>query len=333
MHDPHEPNQRIGRYGKSDGDEAFFAALNHALAKAPFPALPAAQSAENLPIIYIVGAPRSGTTLLSQLLSRYLPVGYIDNLVARFWERPSVGIRLSQLLLGDARRESITFDSQHGTTSGLAGPHEFGYFWRKWLALDGSATHKLSAAEATAIDRVGLQKTLRDEILAPFNAPVVFKNVICGFQAEILAQAHPNSLFVWIRRNPEEVTRSILKCRKERYGRYEAWWSLKPASYPKIAELPSPVEQVVRQVEDCTQEFEREFAKSGVNSLAVDYAELIDNPGRVLQSVCSAVASLGYALSPLLADPPAFKRPAETRLADALETELAAKFTGEPACR
>lgn len=327
IHDPQEPHQRIGRYAKNDNDEAFFAALNHALVNVALPSGEAASVAsERLPIIYIVGAPRSGTTLLSQVLSRYLPVGYIDNLVARFWERPSVGIRLSQSLLGDAKRESIAFDSQHGVTNGIAGPHEFGYFWRKWLALDASATHKLSNDEAALIDHAALRQVLLDEILGQFGTPVVFKNVICGFQAEILTHLHPASLFVWIRRNPEDVVRSILKCRMERYGRYDAWWSLKPATYPEIATLTSPAEQVMRQVADCTREFERELAKPGVHTQQVDYAELVNNPGAVLKKVCAAVQRLGYDISPLSADLPAFRSPGKIRLADSLEAELEAAF-------
>lgn len=327
IHDPQEPSQRIGRYSKNDSDEAFFAALNHALANVPFPIKsPSPHAVESLPIIYIVGAPRSGTTLLSQVLSRYLPVGYIDNLIARFWERPSVGIRLSQSLLGDSKRESIVFDSQHGVTTGIAGPHEFGYFWRKWLALDTSATHKLSNAEAAVIDRAGLRKVLLDEILGPFGKPVVFKNVICGFQAEILTHVHPASLFIWIRRNQEEVVRSILKCRMERYGRYDAWWSLKPATFPEIASFASPAEQVMRQVADCTYEFERELAKPSVHSLQVDYAELVNNPGAILKKVCAAVQRLGYDISPLSTDLSAFRSPGKIRLTDSLEAELETIF-------
>lgn len=327
LNDPHESHQRIERYSKNDGDEAFFAALNRTLADAALPL----QVNSNvdigaLPIIYIVGAPRSGTTLLSQLLSRYLPVGYIDNLIARFWQRPSVGIRLSRSLLGNAGREAIAFDSKHGVTQGVEGPHEFGYFWRQWLALDGAETHKLSNREAEAIDGVGLKRALENEILKEFGAPVVFKNVICGFQAEILSRVHPASLFVWIRREPEDVVRSILKCRMERYGRYDAWWSLKPSTYPLLVKIESPVRQVLGQVMDCMREFEQELSKPGVRSLTVEYSDLVNRPDVVLAEVCEAVKSLGFEMSPLRKELPVFREPRKVRLPDNLEEELDAVF-------
>ena len=144
-HDPHETQQRLTRYSANPDDEAWLAALNEHLAEARLPSVVRGEPSQ-LPLIYIVGAPRSGTTLLSQVVSRFLDVGYINNLIARFWRRPSVGIHLSRLVLGGGGREQIAFESEHGTTPGAAGPHEFGYFWRHWLQLDAQPTHHLSPA-------------------------------------------------------------------------------------------------------------------------------------------------------------------------------------------
>ena len=43
---------------------------------------------QNYPIIFIVGVPRSGTTLLSQLLIEHLDIGYINNHIAKYWMAP-----------------------------------------------------------------------------------------------------------------------------------------------------------------------------------------------------------------------------------------------------
>jgi hypothetical protein len=65
--DPHEAGQRTAAFRKDAGDEAYFEALNRALASAHLPARPVDASA--LPVVYIVGVQRSGTTVLSQLAS------------------------------------------------------------------------------------------------------------------------------------------------------------------------------------------------------------------------------------------------------------------------
>ena len=43
---------------------------------------------EGRPIIFVMGLPRSGTTPLVQLLVQKFKLGYVTNLVARFWESP-----------------------------------------------------------------------------------------------------------------------------------------------------------------------------------------------------------------------------------------------------
>jgi hypothetical protein len=284
--DPHEPTDRLEAFRKSAALEDYFDALNLALARADLPMRSGdGEAARGLPILYVVGVPRSGTTLLSQLISRYLPVGYIDNLIARFWLRPSVGIRLSRAVLGtDARRE-IRLQSTHGATAGVAGPHEFGYFWRHWLGLDRSATHKLDPEELARIDATGLKDALEVEILGSFGAPTVFKNVICGLQASFLSGLHPSSVFVMIHRDPVDAAQSILRARQARYGSESKWWSLKPSSYQEIVEIPDPIGQVARQVRDIHREMTAELRRPGVRALHVDYSRLCEDPAGTLRRI------------------------------------------------
>ncbi len=307
MRDPHELGERLSRFRSHPDDEAWLLAFNEQIAALELPVAdhPGAD-ASRLPLIYVVGAPRSGTTLLSQVISRFLPVGYIGNLIARFWLRPSVGIRLSQLLLGVSAREGISFESEHGTTRGVAGPHEFGYFWRHWLRLDEQPTHHLSEPALDALDVQGLRHALEHEILESFGAPVVFKNVICGFQASMLTDVHPRSLFVHIVRDREATCASILKSRLERFGSYAAWWSLKPSAFAEIAAIDDPSTQVVRQVDECRTEICAELARPGVSALTIDYDALCLNPGRALQEVATALGRMGSHVTPLDGVPASF---------------------------
>lgn len=294
--EPHETHARLDDFAKSASDEVYLKALNQALVESG-EAL-ATESAINpaeLPLVYIVGAPRSGATLLSQLCSRYLPLGYINNLIARFWLRPSVGIQLSRILLGESSGERIALTSTHGVTPELTGPHEFGYFWTLWLALGSSRTHHLSQDELARVDREGLRRVLEKEILGAFSRPVVFKNPICGFQASFLTELHPNSLFIHIRRDPYASAASILSCRKERFGTYDAWWSLKPSTWPFDSLQGDRPAEVHRQVMDCRSELETEFSRPGVRSLTVEYQELCENTqeelariGRAISAMCSS---------------------------------------------
>lgn len=293
QNDPHEHGARQGAYTKDKASEDFFLALNQALQAAPISIRDSFAATEDLPLIYVVGPPRSGTTLLSQLIARCLPVGYINNLIAHFWLRPSVGICLSRSFFTEESRAQIPLHSVHGTTHGIFSPHEFGYFWRQWLQLDNASTHHLTAEHLMRLDSQGLKNAIEQEILVPFSSPVALKNVICGFQASYLTELHPCSLFVYIERDLYSTAASILKVRRERFGNYDTWWSLKPSSYP-FSEEGDSASEVVRQVLDCKHEFDIELHRPGVQAIFTTYETLLSNPAGVLTEISNAITDLGW---------------------------------------
>jgi hypothetical protein len=298
LSDPHDAAQRLDVFQKDALLERYLAQLNLYLqgfgGKGD-------ENGASFPLIYVVGLPRSGTTLLSQLISRYLRVGYINNLIARFWLNPVAGIRLSQAVFGTDIRERIDLVSRHGVTADPWGPHEFGYFWRYWLQLDGSPTHKLLPELLDRIDRALLRQVL-DRMAGAFDAPIVFKNIICGLQAKFLSDLRPDTLFVLIERDPKAVAVSLLRSRKERYGDDSVWWSLKPSTYAEIRAITSPEDQIERQIFDGARDLHEELAKPGVNSIRLTYEALCSDPVKCLQIVANEMTSLGYPMS-LLGSP------------------------------
>ena len=297
--DPHDAGQRRECFRKDEGLEDYFTRLNAHLATFD---QGGESSGAAFPLIYIVGLPRSGTTLLSQLLSRYLPVGYINNLIARFWRNPVVGIRLSQVVFGSDIRQKIELASTHGVTAEPWGPHEFGYFWRHWLRLDEAPTHKLSKTHLDSLDCTGLAMTL-NRMAAAIEAPLVFKNIICGFQAEFLTKIRPNSLFILIERDPKAVAASLLRSRQQRYGDESVWWSLKPSTFDEIRCLPTAQAQIERQIADGRSDFHAELLQSDVNLIRITYEDLCRDPLNSIQMVADASAALGYPME-LLGSPP-----------------------------
>ena len=87
------------------------------------------------PIVFIVGPLRSGTTLLYQILSATTKFMYINNILAPSWKFPvmAASIFKHNNLLYDYR--NFTQVSNFGVTEHPLDPHEFGYFWKRWLPI------------------------------------------------------------------------------------------------------------------------------------------------------------------------------------------------------
>lgn len=292
--DPKEASERLAGYAKRSDDERWLHALNEALAKTVLPPVEAdGRDPSEEAIVYVVGLPRSGTTLASQVLVRHLEIAAVNNVVARFWRRPSVGVRLSRVLLGPGHgRSSITLESDLGVTRGLAEPHEFGYFWRRHLLLDEHPNHRLPESLRARISIAELGRTLEDEIIQPFGRPVLIKNPICGLNARLLAAAHPRTIFVRMMRDHAAVVRSILASRQRRYGSHSTWWSLAPSTWPFDPPIEDPVSEVVRQVRDLERDLDDELAPAEMRSINVDYERLCRDPDAVVEQVRAAVGEL-----------------------------------------
>jgi LPS sulfotransferase NodH len=275
-----------------DHGEALLAAVNDALADVDLPARPCAIDPAETALVYVVGVPRSGTTLLAQLIARHLDVGCISNLAARFWRRPRVGLEIARMVLGDARG-TIALRSTHGATPGAAAPHEFGNFWRHWLRLDAMPNHRGPATHHATLDADGLRDALRDEIIATVGGPVMLRNVICGLHARFLTTVHPRSLFVRVERDERPVAASILTARHTRTGTYDAWWSLAPSTYPFSDLGVDPVADVVRQVRDCGADFDDELGAPEVHAMTIGYDALCRDPRGALEAIATAASSLG----------------------------------------
>ena len=124
---------RKGSYKKDMENEQYIEQMNILLMEKEKTKYQQIPDNNTRPIIFVLGLPRSGTTLLTQLLIAGLNVGYIDNLVARFWLAPIHGIRLSRAVL---EKKQFSFTSDYGKTPSIDGPHEFSYFWHYWFKME-----------------------------------------------------------------------------------------------------------------------------------------------------------------------------------------------------
>jgi hypothetical protein len=274
-----------GPYAKDPADEDLLRQLNAALA-------PVEESAyldvdEEHPTLHVVGVPRSGTTLLHQVLAAGLEIGYVDNLTAAFWRAPVFGLRLARKL--GVRDSGPSFDSSFGRTRGVGEPHEFGYFWNHHLRYPG--LYALPEGHEETIDWTAL-RTVLVNMACWERRPMLFKPMLLTWHLERMARELPRTRYVWIRRDLHETALSLLSMREALHGSLEVWASLRPHGPDWLADEP-PWRQVAAQAIELERTIAGAAERLGGAVLAVDYEELCAAPEDVVERVRALLASTG----------------------------------------
>lgn len=257
------------------------------------------------PVIFIAGTQRSGTTLLMQLLIAYFDVGYVSNLMARFWRAPYIGALLFKELRQKKRSRSPDFTSELGTTYGYEGPHEFGYFWQHWFPYN--ETHQTSTEDLDRMN-VGLFRRELAAMESAFDAPLAFKNpIVVSLNIESLARILPTAIFLICRREPIYVAQSTLLSRMKFHDRKDQWFSVKPQEYLWLKERPYP-EQIAGQIFYTEKKIKESLGKIGPQRhLAIEYDELCNNPERAMKRIRDLLAQSRYDLTRTGYSPKPFK--------------------------
>lgn len=189
------------------------------------------------PILFVVGPPRSGTTLVAQTVIRALPVAYLTNLTSIF---PRAPITAGRLLRARLANEKIRPRSHYGRTSRLYGPNDGLQLWDRWTGGDRTRIPvELWAAERTAMVRFfGAYEKAH-------GMPIVAKNNSLNLYASLVAEALPTARFVCMRREPLFLAQSLLQARRHIHGSFAIPYG--PDSPDRDASL-DPVDDVCAQI-------------------------------------------------------------------------------------
>lgn len=195
--------------------------------------------------IFIIGAPRTGSTILFETLTNELDVLYPNNLSWKFHNNFLFSFILSQKIYKNQAHNC--FNSENGSTVGCGwnAPSECGTFWRRWIDIDNKNFYDVN-------DLTFEQKQqIKEEVLTPmdlFQKPMVFKNLVNGQMIRVLIDIFPNAKFIFVQRDILLSAQSILKAKRKNGMQDNEYWSIKPKNYQELKEIKNPYEQIVKQI-------------------------------------------------------------------------------------
>jgi len=324
--------QRRNEFARNQKLEQLLKELNGLLSRAE-ESMQGQFTRPRFPVLLVVGAPRSGTTLLTQWLAATGCFAYPSNLLSRFYGAPYIGARIQQLLadpaynfkdeLGDLVSVHGEFSSHIGKTKGVLEPNEFWYFWRRFIP--NTDPRWITKDQEAQIDVEGFLAGIA-AIEAAFNKPFATKGIILQYNLTCLQQLFENVIFIFTRRHPFYNVQSLLRAREEYFGDRDEWFSVKPKEYDELKEKDA-VTQVAGQVHYTNASISRELtALHPRHGLTVQHADFCRNPQGVFDVLRSKLAEFNYPLNDDYRGPACFQLNNQVRVDSQLEQEILATY-------
>jgi hypothetical protein len=253
------------------------------------------------PIIFILGNPRSGSTLLLQWFASLGCFGYPTNIISRFFKAPYIGAKIQKVLAEfDFKGEIFDpsyekkFYSDLGKTKGPLAPHEFWYFWRRFFQYN-----EIQKLDDNALEKIntGLLLSELAALESELEKPLVFKGMMFNWNVEFLNEIFDNALFINLRRNYLHNMDDIFYARKSFFGDTNKWYSFKPPEY-SVLKSKNPEAQVAGQVVYTDRYIREQFKRIPLEKyLNIEYEELCINPAKIYKSILDKFVCQGCALS------------------------------------
>jgi hypothetical protein len=223
--------------------------------------------------IFLLSAPRAGSTLLYQTMLGQFRLAYISNVMALL---PSCMIKLCKL----SKRVAYGYDgrireSEFGHVPGLLSPNEAWKITQKWFR-----------ETKTDQEQEYVRRTFQ-MISSITGCPMLLKNPMNTFFIQNIRSILPNSRFIFLHRDPLMTAQSIFLARRNASGGDDRWFSVQPPGYESVINKPA-FYQIVWQVLSVEKFVVNSLANDSERFLMVKYEDFCRSPYQVLQEIREA---------------------------------------------
>jgi hypothetical protein len=241
--------------------------------------------------MFIIGPPRSGTTLVRQLIAWAIPTSYFSNLTRASWDTlgyplPLMTARLVKWL--GFTSYPASFESEYGFTPGIGRPVEGGDIWNYFFqTYNAPVEPEQLSAERQRLIYHAVAGTERI-----FDLPFVNKTVDLSVRIRALVKIFPTALFIQVNRDPLDVAQSLFNARIHDYPDRE-FFSTRPRECADLSGK-SIGEQVCEQVYYIEKNIAYERSIVGADRfLGMSYQDVCKKPLHEMHRVAEFMNSHG----------------------------------------
>ncbi len=248
------------------------------------------------PIIFF-GFPRSGTTIISEIIMQHHKLAWVSNFQAKFPNTPSINFlrNLFQNPFWDVRGKKNQLNDVPFFNKYIFKPGESYNFWNTITEREFAKSFLFNIKEHSK--RVFISRSFFKKLVRFQNRERLSFKVTGPSRLVYLNSLFPNACFIRIKRDPLPTLRSLLKVGfwNKGDGESKLWWNQEGVYNDEekifIQQFKSEEPDLLAALQyyKVDQIHKREQELCGVNILEVKYEDFISNPENTIQEILSFV--------------------------------------------
>lgn len=223
--------------------------------------------------LVVTGLPRSGTTLVYEIVVQAFKVAYFSKIYSYAYGMPNLTTRLVSAFMKNPRAH---YRSKYGSLPGFFSPAENHNFWMKWFPEQPFLGHHVPFSALSAKDVTEINSTLAS-ISCIAGRPYVFKDVYLSLSLDSLLKSVDGARVLLVTRDHDAVAASVYKRRSE-ISHETPWWSIRPPFSEDVFEKDL-IKQVAFQCTRSEQLIQQQLSAADPDRYRiVKYADVCKSP-------------------------------------------------------
>lgn len=178
------------------------------------------EKGEEIPIIFVIGIQRTGSTLVSQFIEKtfsFFPIGNFSTIFKRS------GFYVHKWFSKFYKKPNSSYKNFYGISKGIFSIGDSYELWDKWFGKN----HYLIPSEI-GDKKLNHLKNYFSTLYKAYNKPILTKNNRNSLLIPVFKNAFKNSFFVIVKRDPVAVIKSTLRASKDFFRKENLLWGLYP---------------------------------------------------------------------------------------------------------